>query len=159
MNSIRNVFATSILSIAAAAAMAAGSPGVEHNTQAFLEALAKGGGKPLETLSNADARAVLVGAQANAQLPAADVSEKTITIDGKPIKLTIVRPVGAKGVLPAFMFFHGGGWILGDFPTAPRECCPPSCSSTAVAGSSAISRRTSASCATWWPTRAPQPCS
>jgi len=120
MNSIRKVLATSVLSIAAAAAMAAGSPGVEHSTQAFLEALAKGGGQPLETLSNADARAVLVGAQAGAKLPPADVSEKTITVDGKPLKLTIVRPVGAKGVLPAFMFFHGGGWILGDFPTHER---------------------------------------
>lgn len=101
-------------------AMAAGSPGVEHNTQAFLEALAKGGGQPLETLSIADARAVLVGAQQGAKLPPADVSEKTIQIDGKPLKLTIVRPTGAKGVLPAFMFFHGGGWILGDFPTHER---------------------------------------
>lgn len=102
------------------AAAAAGSPGVEHNTQAFLEALAKGGGQPLETLSPADARAVLVGAQQGAQLAPADVSEQTIHVDGKPLKLTIVRPVGAKGVLPAFMFFHGGGWILGDFATHER---------------------------------------
>ena len=64
MNHIRNVFTTSLLSLAAGAAPAAGSPGVEHNTQGFLEALAKGGGQPLETLSPADARAVLVGAQA-----------------------------------------------------------------------------------------------
>jgi acetyl esterase len=120
MKSIRKVFASSVLSLAAGAALAAGSPGVEQTTQGFLEALAKGGGKPLETLSPADARAVLVGAQAGAKLPPADVSEKTITVDGKPIKLTILRPVGAKGVLPAFMFFHGGGWILGDFPTHER---------------------------------------
>ena len=120
MNSIRNVFTTSLISLAAGAALAAGSPGVEHNTQGFLEALAKGGGQPLETLSPADARAVLVGAQAGAKLPQADVSERTITVDGKSIKLTLVRPVGAKGVLPAFMFFHGGGWILGDFATHER---------------------------------------
>ncbi len=120
MNRIRNVFTTSLLSLAAGAALAAGSPGVEHNTQGFLEALAKGGGPPLETLSPADARAVLVGAQAGAKLPPADVSERTITVDGKSIKLTLVRPAGAKGVLPAFMFFHGGGWILGDFPTHER---------------------------------------
>ena len=120
MNHIRTVFATSLLSLATSAAMAAGSPGVEHTTQAFLETLAKGGGKPLETLAPADARAVLVGAQTGAKLPPADVSEKTITMDGKSIKLTLVRPPGAKGVLPAFMFFHGGGWILGDFPTHER---------------------------------------
>lgn len=102
------------------AALAAGSAGVEHNTQAFLEALAKGGGQPLETLSPTDARNVLIDAQKGAKLPPADVSEKTITIDGKPLKLTIVRPAGVNGVLPAFMFFHGGGWILGDYPTHER---------------------------------------
>lgn len=98
----------------------AGSPGVERNTQEFLDALARSGGKPLETLSPAEARAALVGVQASAEMPPAEVSEKTISFDGKPLQLTIVRPAGAKGVLPAFMFFHGGGWILGDFPTHER---------------------------------------
>ncbi|MHA6822840.1 alpha/beta hydrolase [Ralstonia pseudosolanacearum] len=122
MNRIAKFVAGSLLAVATGAALAAGSPGVERNTQAFLDALAAGGGKPLETLSPAEARAVLVGAQAapKVPLPPADVSEKTITVDGKPIRLTIVRPVGAKGELPAFMFFHGGGWILGDFPTHER---------------------------------------
>src|SRR5690606_15932319 len=36
------------------------------------------------------------------------------------IPLTIVRPEGAKGELPVFMFFHGGGWVLGDYPTHAR---------------------------------------
>ncbi|PZP30978.1 MAG: alpha/beta hydrolase [Roseateles depolymerans] len=120
MKTLRNVIAASAASLAVGLAAAAGSPGVEHNTQAFLEALAKGGGKPLEALSPADARQVLVGAQAGAKLPPADVSEKTITVDGKPVKLNIVRPVGAKGQLPVFVFVHGGGWILGDFPTHER---------------------------------------
>ena len=120
MNATRKILTASFTVFATSVALAAGGPGVEHNTQAFLDALAKGGGQPLETLSPADARAVLVGAQAGAKLPPADVSEKTITADGKSIRLTIVRPVGAKGVLPAFMFFHGGGWILGDFPTHER---------------------------------------
>lgn len=120
MKNTLKIAMTSIAALAASAAMAAGSPGVEHTTQAFLEALAKGGGQPLETLSPADARQVLVGAQKGAKLPPADVSEKTITVDGKQIGLNIVRPVGAKGVLPAFIFVHGGGWILGDFPTHER---------------------------------------
>lgn len=63
---------------------------------------------------------MLVGAQAGAKLPSADVSEKTINVAGKPLKLHIVRPVGSKGPLPVFMFIHGGGWILGDFPTHER---------------------------------------
>lgn len=116
----RKLIAASLLALAPLASFAAGSAGVEHTTQNFLEALAKGGGQPLETLTPAAARQVLVGAQEGAKLPAADVSQKTITVDGKQIKLHIVRPAGAKGVLPGFIFVHGGGWILGDFPTHER---------------------------------------
>ncbi|MFP3458609.1 alpha/beta hydrolase, partial [Psychrobacter sp. SIMBA_152] len=62
----------------------------------------------------------LVGAQQGASLPAADVTEKTIKADGQSIKLVVVKPPGTKGTLPAFMFFHGGGWVLGVFPTHER---------------------------------------
>lgn len=114
--------AAGLLALAVSNAFAAGSPGVEHNTQGFLDALAAGGGQPLETLSPKDARNVLVGAQAGVklELPAADISRKTIQVDGQAIDLTIVRPAGVAGVLPVFMFFHGGGWVLGDFPTHER---------------------------------------
>jgi acetyl esterase/lipase len=122
MKSISTLVASSLLAVSVGHAFAAGSPGVEHNTQAFLEALAAGGGKPLETLSPKDARAVLSGAQASVKLdlPKAEVSQKRIQADGQPIDLTIVRPAGVKGTLPVFMFFHGGGWVLGDFPTHER---------------------------------------
>lgn len=120
MNRKIKLVAASIIATATQMGFAAGSPGVESNTQAFLEALAKGGGQPLETLSPSDARQVLIGAQKGAKLPSAEVSEKTITVDGKQIVLNIVRPSGVKGVLPAFVFVHGGGWILGDFPTHER---------------------------------------
>lgn len=42
----------------------------EHQTQAFLNALAAGGGRPLEQLSPKDARAVLTGAQLTGLPPA-----------------------------------------------------------------------------------------
>ncbi|QEY64231.1 alpha/beta hydrolase [Metapseudomonas lalkuanensis] len=112
----------SLLALSTGHALAAGNPGVEHHTQAFLEALEAGGGKPLETLSPQDARAVLVGAQASVKvdLSGVSVSEKTIQAGGQSIPLTIVRPEGVKGDLPVFMFFHGGGWVLGDYPTHAR---------------------------------------
>jgi len=122
MHPLKSALAITTIGLSAGNAIAAGSPGVEHETQAFLQALEAGGGKPLEQLSPVEARAVLVGAQAGVKLtlPKADVSEKTITADGKDIKLTIVRPAGVSKTLPAFMFFHGGGWVLGDFPTHER---------------------------------------
>lgn len=106
--------------LVAGSALAAGSPGVERGTQAFLDTLAAAGGPPLESLSPEEARSVLVEAQKGATLPPAKVEEKTIRVDGKALTLTIVRPEDARGVLPAFMFFHGGGWILGDYPTHER---------------------------------------
>lgn len=111
-----------LLALAVNSSYAAGSPGVEHNTQAFLDALAAGGGQPLETLSPKEARAVLVGAQASAQVDVSGivVDTKVIQIDGQPITLKVVRPEGARGILPGFMFFHGGGWVLGDYPTHER---------------------------------------
>ena len=98
------------------------NPKVEHRIREFLKALNSGGGKPMETLTPAEARKVLVDAQASVplDLPACDIEEKTITQDGLKVSFTIVRPAGSKAVLPAFIFIHGGGWILGDFPTHER---------------------------------------
>ncbi|WP_445360874.1 alpha/beta hydrolase [Microbulbifer sp. EKSA005] len=103
-----------------ASASASISPGVEKNTRGFLQALAQGGGKPIEQLSPKDARAVLVGAQEGAQLPPAEVSKKTIRVNGEKLELTIVKPKNTRGQIPAFMYFHGGGWVLGDYPTHER---------------------------------------
>lgn len=119
MNTFSKVLTGTLLALSVHSAFAGD---VEHNTQAFLDALNSGSGKPIEQLSPKDARAVLVGAQSGVKLtlPKADVSEKTIQVDGQPLSLTIVRPAGVKGELPVFMFFHGGGWVLGDFPTHER---------------------------------------
>ncbi|MGE8505146.1 MAG: alpha/beta hydrolase [Pseudomonas sp.] len=102
--------------------LGAGSPGVERNTQAFLEALAAGGGTPLEQLPPAQARAVLTGAQASVEidLSAVQAREHDIEVAGQSLKLVVVRPAGSQGELPGFMFFHGGGWVLGDYPTHAR---------------------------------------
>jgi len=98
------------------------SPNVDRRIAEFLDTLNSSGGKPMEQLTPEEARAVLVGLQKSVTVPLlpADISEKTITIDGQPLTLTIVRPAGVKGILPVFMFFHGGGWVLGDFPTHER---------------------------------------
>ncbi|WP_024561918.1 alpha/beta hydrolase [Franconibacter helveticus 513] len=105
---------------AVSASSVAAQPYADHRVQAFLDALNSSGGKPMEQLSPQAARQVLVDAQKGAELPPADVSEKTIQVNGQPVRLNIVKPKGAKGTLPVFMFFHGGGWILGDFPTHER---------------------------------------
>jgi len=95
---------------------------IDHRVREFLKELNAAGGPPLEEMTPHEARQVLVDAQASVKLdlPPAKVSTKTITCDGQSIDLTIVRPAGETKVAPAFMFFHGGGWVLGDFPTHER---------------------------------------
>jgi acetyl esterase/lipase len=90
--------------------------------KAFLKVLNSSGGPPLETLPPLEAREVLVNAQASVpvDLSGIEESEKTITTDGYTIKLNVVRPEGVRGKLPVFMFVHGGGWVLGDYPTHQR---------------------------------------
>jgi len=100
----------------------AGRAGVQRKIQVFLQALAAGGGKPIERMSPREAREALEGLQSSVKvdLPRADVAERTISSEGQSVKLVVVRPAGMTGTLPAFMFFHGGGWVLGDFPTHER---------------------------------------
>jgi len=79
-------------------------------------------GKPVETLSKEDARNVLIQAQAGVEVDVSGIkeSEKTIQSELFTIKLNIVHPENATEILPAFLFIHGGGWILGDYPTHKR---------------------------------------
>jgi acetyl esterase/lipase len=88
----------------------------------FLKGL-NTGGPGLETMPALQARQVLVDAQksVNVNLSGIEVTEKTIEQDGYTVPLHIVRPSGtANTVLPVFIFIHGGGWVLGDFPTHQR---------------------------------------
>jgi acetyl esterase len=97
-------------------------PRLSSGTKVFLKALNSAGGPPLESLPPLQAREVLVQAQASVSvdLSGIEASDKTIKVEGYTIKLDIVRPKGVKGKLPVFVFIHGGGWVLGDYPTHKR---------------------------------------
>ena len=89
----------------------------------FLKELEAQGGPPLYTLSPADARLVLVNVQRSVSIPMMPADSSDRTIAGGPtgeIALRIVRPQGASAALPGIMYFHGGGWILGDKETHDR---------------------------------------
>ncbi|MET0637134.1 MAG: alpha/beta hydrolase [Chitinophagaceae bacterium] len=95
-------------------------PQLTPQVREFLKAVNAGPG--LETLSPDQARLVLVNAQASVKVDVSgiDESEKTIVSDGFTIKLNLVRPAGVKAKLPVIIFIHGGGWVLGDYPTHKR---------------------------------------
>ncbi|MBA4017957.1 MAG: alpha/beta hydrolase [Pirellula sp.] len=95
---------------------------IDHRVRNLLKQLNSGGGKPLEEMSPTEARQVLIGLQASVtlDLPPAKVSTFPLSYEGQQVDLTVVRPAGVEKTVPAFMFFHGGGWVLGDFPTHER---------------------------------------
>lgn len=97
-------------------------PQVFTEVRSFLRALNSGDGKPLEQLSVADARGVLVGAQKSVEVNYSGIeeSEKVISQNGYKVKIHITKPKGAKANAPVFIFIHGGGWVLGDYPTHRR---------------------------------------
>jgi len=90
--------------------------------QAFIDMLAAQGGPPLYTLSPAAARDVLEKLQsAPVAKPPADIQEKLFPVgpNGK-VSVRIYRPQGMTGSLPAVIYIHGGGWILGSANTHDR---------------------------------------
>ena len=92
------------------------TPGVKE----FLKIV--NSGAAVESLPKLAARQALIDAQKafNVDYSGIEESEKTIEADGFTLKLNIVKPEGAKKGLPVFIFIHGGGWILGDYPTHRR---------------------------------------
>ncbi len=119
MSTIKTALSAATI-LAATTLGAAADPVLEPTTQKFIDALA--GSKPIYTLSPADARNVLAGAQ-KGDVKKLAAQEENLTIKAGPtgeIKLRIVRPVHAKGTLPVVMYFHGGGWVLGDADTHDR---------------------------------------
>lgn len=97
-------------------------PALSKEVKAFLNVLNSSGAPALETLPLPDAQMGLANAQASVKVDVSgiEIDLKTITSDGYTVDLHIVKPEGATETLPVFMFIHGGGWILGDFPTHHR---------------------------------------
>ncbi|WP_079168146.1 alpha/beta hydrolase [Streptomyces colonosanans] len=102
-----------------------GNPRVtlEPAAQAFLDKLAAADGPPIQNLTPAAARQALLDLQAAypvAKLPA-DITTRTIPGGHSgSVSIRVVRPRGMTGRLPAVMYFHGGGWVLGDASTHDR---------------------------------------
>jgi acetyl esterase len=93
---------------------------LEPTTQKFADSLA--GAPPTWSLSPAAAHKGLTDLQSKpVALRPVDI-EDTVWPVGPTgaTRIRIVRPQGATGTLPLLMYFHGGGWVLGDKITHDR---------------------------------------
>ena len=53
--------------------------------------------------------------------PLASVEDRTIPGPAGPLRLRVYRPEG-DGVLPAVVYFHGGGWVMGNIESHNALC-------------------------------------
>ncbi len=93
------------------------SRGIEPATRSFLEKINASKGPQIYQMSPGDARNVLSDVQAVevTRMPV-DVEEKVLPAGpGGRVNVHIVRPKWSTETLPVIMYYHGGGWVLGDF--------------------------------------------
>jgi acetyl esterase/lipase len=90
-----------------------------------LEIMAGMGLPPMETLSAADARALLA-ATAEARPPGPEVGDVTdglIPVPSGDLPYRLYRPAGPpEGPRPLVVYFHGGGWVLGNLDSDDPLC-------------------------------------
>ena len=95
----------------------------EHFLEAAAQEFADATSKPpfLYELGPDGARRVLDDVQA-APIAKPEVSDKWIKVpaDVGDVRVRIVKPLDAIGTLPAILYMHGGGWVLGNAGTHDR---------------------------------------
>jgi len=100
-------------------------PALDPEIAALLAFLAEGGQPPMPQQTPAEARAgfraLTVDLRDPALLPEmAAVSELTIPGPTGDLPARVYRP--RPGELPTLVFFHGGGWVIGDLDTHDLTC-------------------------------------
>jgi acetyl esterase/lipase len=104
------------------AVRAENDPHIFNEVKKFLAILNSSKGKPIEQLSPVDARKVLSDTQKSVTVDYSGIEEskREIDQDGMNITIHISKPLGVRTNAPVFLFIHGGGWVLGDYPTHRR---------------------------------------
>ncbi len=81
------------------------------------------GGLRLEEMSPVQAREAFdaMGAFDGEIVDVADVSDREIAGPGGPLRVRVYRPNDRSGI-PVALYFHGGGWVIGNIDTHDNTC-------------------------------------
>lgn len=89
-------------------------PNLGTKTEEFITELEEQYNKPIYKMAPQDARTFLENLQKkNYKNIKANTTDTKIFSNGTNIDIRIVRPQNNKDKLPAILYIHGGGWILG----------------------------------------------
>jgi acetyl esterase len=98
---------------------------LDPQTKLMLEQMEAIGAPPLWKLEVTDARAsmtVMIAMMGPGE-EVRSVEDRTIDAGGERIPIRIYRPAGlADGPAPVLVFYHGGGFVLGDLDSHDRDC-------------------------------------
>ena len=100
---------------------------LDPQAKAVIDLVIKSGRPPYHTLSPKDARQMFRDTRPASTPPAPEIGAvKDLTVEGGagPIPARLYRPQGvpASTAVPALIFFHGGGWVIGDLETHDVFC-------------------------------------
>ena len=120
--------------------MDAGLSALDPQARAVIDLVARSGRPAYHTLSPKDARQLFRETRpAATPTPPQIGSVRNVVTAGGPvaIPLRVYRPAGVADAtrLPAYVYFHGGGWVIGDLETHDVLCRQL----TAASGASVIS--------------------
>jgi acetyl esterase/lipase len=94
---------------------------LDPQARAVLDMLAALGAPPLGTVSAVDARIAAAARPLPPGAPVASVEERTIPGPVQDIPVRIYTPDG-QAPFPVLVWFHGGGWVLGNLDGADHVC-------------------------------------
>jgi acetyl esterase len=96
---------------------------LDPQAKAFLDQLAAAGAPPLHTLSVEGARQAIMElfATKRGPEPAGKVEDRLIPGPAGQIPVRIYTPQG-RGPFPVLVYFHGGGWVIGNLETHDPTC-------------------------------------
>ncbi len=105
----------------AAAPDAATDPRIDAQVRSFLAKINKDS-SPFWQLPQPKPQEILTGLQSQTVVDMSGVttSERTITQDGRSVKLYIMKPEHVSGNPGVLLFIHGGVWIVGNFQNHQR---------------------------------------
>jgi acetyl esterase/lipase len=129
MKRMTRILATHVLSIGAtimtttahSTPNAASDPRIDPQIRSFLAPLNKDS-SPFWELPQPKPQEILTGLQSQTPVDVSGVTttERTITQDGRTVKLYIMKPEHASGTPGVLFFIHGGVWIVGNFQNHQR---------------------------------------
>ncbi|MDT7621540.1 MAG: acetyl esterase [Pseudonocardiales bacterium] len=96
---------------------------VHPEAQGLLDALAEAGLPATEEMTVPNARAATAGflALQGEPVEVASVLDRTVPGPAGEIPVRVYTPAG-EGPLPVVVYFHGGGWVIGDLEVVDQPC-------------------------------------